>query len=89
MENDITIYDFNSFSETGKVCALWAYGTFITDQPLGYNLKILLYQINDFYVESFYNPKRNRIFMFRAFKSERLLEPYLEQIDISSLFNEK
>jgi len=50
--------------------------------PDDYGRKINLYHTGKFYVEVYYNPKANAIVKFRAFKSTRCLEPYLESIEI-------
>jgi hypothetical protein len=43
---------------------------------------ILLYQIEDFYIEVIYRKYRCFVSSIRCFRSTLLLEPYLEQIDI-------
>jgi hypothetical protein len=46
---------------------------------------ILLYQIEDFYVEVIYRKHRCYILSIRCFRSTILLEPYLQQVDIEPL----
>jgi hypothetical protein len=53
----------------------------------GENYTAALYQIEAFYVEVIYNNGENEIVKFRSFLSTVPLEPYLRQIDISSLVN--
>lgn len=47
--------------------------------------RILLYKLEDFFIEVFYDFKNNRIVIVRPFNSTDLLEPYLEKIDISDI----
>ena len=44
-----------------------------------------LYCIDDFFVELWYSPNSVGINQIRSFKDIRLLEPYLKNIDISSI----
>ena len=47
--------------------------------------KVLLYQLNDFYVEVYYNKLYNYITEFVAFDSTDKLDPYLERIQLPAL----
>ncbi|HEY0039138.1 MAG TPA: hypothetical protein VGB71_00675 [Flavisolibacter sp.] len=44
--------------------------------------KVLLYQLNDFYVEVYYNKLYNYISEFVAFDSADKLDPYLDRIQL-------
>ena len=44
--------------------------------------KILLFQLNDFYIEVYYNAKLNFISQLIPFRSTDYLEPYLQKISI-------
>jgi hypothetical protein len=44
---------------------------------------ILLYQLNNFYIEVYYHKKYNYISDFHAFEDTDQLEPYLRKIEIS------
>jgi len=57
-------------------------GNFLTNRVDDYGRKINLYHVGKFFVEVYYNSKANAIVKFRAFKSSRCLEPYLELIEI-------
>ena len=46
---------------------------------------ILLYKLKDFFIEVNYQFKQNEIDSIRAFTSLRLLEPYLDRIDITDI----
>lgn len=47
--------------------------------------RLLLYQIEGFYVELKYNPGINKIIGLRSFINVNQLEPYLEQIELPKL----
>jgi hypothetical protein len=48
--------------------------------------EVILYQVDGFYAELFYDKKAGGVFVIRAFSTTLLLDPYLENIDIQSLF---
>jgi hypothetical protein len=48
----------------------------------------MLYQVDAFYVEIFFTKFSKDAFWFRSFDSTKNLQPYLQQIDISSLFQD-
>lgn len=49
--------------------------------------QMTLYALADFYVEVSYIPDTTTVTMMRSFASDTLLQPYLEQIDITSLLS--
>ena len=49
--------------------------------------QMTLYAIADFYVEVSYVPGTNTVTMMRSFATDTLLQPYLEQIDITGLLS--
>jgi hypothetical protein len=50
--------------------------------------EILLFQLGCFYVEMFYGLEEEEIGYIRVFESTDLLQPYLDNIDISALINQ-
>ncbi|HEX8314923.1 MAG TPA: hypothetical protein VF610_00165 [Segetibacter sp.] len=44
--------------------------------------KVLLFQLNDFYIEVYYNAKLNFISQLIPFRSTDNLEPYLQKISL-------
>lgn len=58
MPSYIGLYDFNILSEHQKAEAVWEHGVFLGDRVEGI-LKILLHQINYFYVETEFSNKAN------------------------------
>lgn len=51
----------------------------------GFFCMIALFQVDDFYVEVFYNKKTNEVGRIKTFYSTDLLDPYLKYIDISEI----
>ena len=47
--------------------------------------KVLLFQLQGFYVEVYYCTKYNDITRFHAFEDRDLLAPYLEKISLEAL----
>ncbi len=82
MQNDITLYEFNSLTRNEKVEVLCECSVFLCERPDAV-FRIVLYQISNFYVEVKYDSTNNTIMEFQIFINTKLLEPYLKQIDIS------
>jgi hypothetical protein len=61
-------------------------GVHVASRP-GLFCSIALFQVENFYVEIFYNKKTNEVGRVKTFHDMELLEPYLKQIDISALLN--
>jgi len=76
----LNIYAFIAMTEAEKAGAVWG-GTYLGER-FENTTTIQLYGVGDFYVEVFYEPLINRITRFRPFKNDRLLEPYLKNINI-------
>ena len=84
MQSDLTLYEFNSFTKNEKVKALCNHGAYLSERTVE-TLRIVLYQLSSFYVEVKYDTESNKIVEFQVFINTIMLEPYLEQIDISNL----
>lgn len=76
----ITLYNFIAMNETEQANAVWN-GTYLGDR-FECDYVIQLYTVSTFYVEVFYDPKENKIIRFRPFKTNKLLDPYLNRIDL-------
>jgi hypothetical protein len=59
-------------------------GVHIADRP-GLFCSIALFQVDDFYVEIYYNKKTNEVGRVKTFYGTDLLDPYLKYIDISEI----
>lgn len=80
----MTLYEYLLLRPEEQASATWQHGAFIAVADKG-ALKVLLYQIDSFYVEVYYNCKLGRIEELRSFDSTDQLDPYLEAIDLSGL----
>jgi len=79
----MTLYQFLQLDEAEQAEAIWD-GSFIADRE-DEEHKILLYQIDGFYVEVFYHKEYNVIRKYRPFSSTDQLETYLNKINIQSI----
>jgi hypothetical protein len=59
-------------------------GVHVASRP-GFFCTIALFQVEDYYVEVFYNKKTKEVGRIKTFHGTDLLQPYLKQIDISGL----
>lgn len=80
----MTLSEFEQMDEAAQMEAVWG-GAFVAIRTDSEN-EILLYQVDSFYVEVYYNGEYNRIKKFRSFSSTDELIPYLEQIDLNEIF---
>ena len=81
----MTIYKFNRLDAVNKVDALIHHSVLI-DKRTDAGHRILLYQLDSFYVEVYYDIEYNKISKIKSFSSTSLLKAYLLKIDITSLF---
>lgn len=77
----MTLYQFNRLDEMEQAEAVWD-AVFVADRE-DEEHKILLYQIDSFYVEVFYHKEYNMIGRFRSFSSTEQLHPYLDKIKLN------
>ncbi len=81
----MTLYEFNALNELEQTEALKEHGVELSNRKEG-EYSVTLYQIDSFYVEV-YSHNFNR--RYRSFLSTDPLEPYMNTIDISGLFDEE
>ncbi|PVY38405.1 hypothetical protein C8E01_117105 [Pontibacter virosus] len=84
----MNLYEFNSIlSLNDRAQAVWDEGQFLSNRLDG-EYKVCLYYMGDFFAEVWVSScdSDSSICHVRAFKSRRLLEPYLSPIDLSTLF---
>ncbi len=82
MTYHIPITEFNGLTQDEKAWYLWHGATFLhVYEKEGY--RINLFFLNDFYIELWYHKAGNKVDTIKAFTSAELLEPFLENIDIS------
>jgi len=80
----MTLDEFNTLDEMEQAEAVWD-GVFVADRE-DEEHKILLYQIDSFYVEVFYHKQHNVLKKFSAFSSINQLDIYLDKIDLTGKF---
>lgn len=76
----MTIYEFAKLTEDKKATATWS-GTFLAHREQE-NIKYAIYAIEDFFVEITYEKIRNKILDFHPSKTNRLLDSYIEGINL-------
>lgn len=76
----MTLYEFNLLDEMEQAEILW--NAPCIDGREDAEHKILLYQVDRFYVEVYYHKEYNVIRKFMSFESTDQLEPYLQKIDL-------
>ncbi|HZH96201.1 MAG TPA: hypothetical protein VEY06_09965, partial [Flavisolibacter sp.] len=79
---------FSSLSKNAKKSVLLKSAPFIGERRWVI-FKVMLYQVNNFYTEVFFVPWSKKPLGFRSFYSTNKLQPYLKQIDVSSLMLER
>ena len=81
------MYQFNCMDEVRQIELLWSAGVLVGSRQEGF-YKILLYQIDSFYVEVFYQYFQGKMVKVVSFNDTDQLEPYLNSINIVSLLTE-
>lgn len=79
---DISAFRKLAFLE--KFLILWDEGKYLARFE-GHTQLANLFQIQDFFVEVYYNKKNDDILYIHPFEEEEQLDKYLDQIDISVL----
>lgn len=83
----MTLPHFTSLSKQQKQDIVLGSGLFVAERTDG-PFRIMLYQLNDFYVEVYFFKLYNKAALLRGFDDIHYLEPYLSTIDISGLLQE-
>ena len=78
---------FNTLPKKAQQELLLAEGTFLAERADG-PFRIMLYQLDNFYVEVHFFNLYNKVAFFSAFDTMDALEPYLENIDVSGMLQE-
>jgi len=77
----MTLNQFHELDEMEQVEALWEYGVQIADRDEG-EYKLILCQIDAFYVEVWYQKEYNVVRKYRASSSMDILGPYIDKLNI-------
>ena len=80
----MTLYDFEELDVQDQADSLCEHGVFLSERKNERYL-ILLYQIDGFYIEVYFNKDKGKIVRFRSFLSPDQLFPYLKKINIDAL----
>jgi hypothetical protein len=83
----MTLAQFNKLKIEEQQKAVLINGVFLgerKDPPL----RMMLYDMENFYVEVFFLSRYNKVAWFSGFQSTKKLEPYLQKIDVSSILQE-
>ena len=77
-------YAFNCLPRDERAALVWQRGRFLAiRQEMG--CSVALYHLGGFFAEVWYSPEDNQIALVHGFESRRLLEPYLEIINLEGL----
>jgi hypothetical protein len=79
----MTMHEYQALGETVRWHTLRREGCYIGKRQEN-GFQILMFQLGTFYVEIFYRKHRCHIERWRCLNSTLFLEPYLNQIDIST-----
>ena len=80
------LYDFFGHNHTQRAAMVWAQGKFLTIRVSG-EYSVCLYSMGEFFAEIWYRIVDNQVDFVRGFKSNALLEPYLELVDLSEILS--
>jgi hypothetical protein len=82
----MTLDEFTRLNEARQAQTLLERGSFLTNR-IYKSFSIILYQIDNFYVEVYHNLRFDVMQGMRCFEDDEALQPYLDSIDISCLVN--
>ena len=84
--NNVSISEFNSLTMDEKAWHLWHGACFLhVFEKDGY--RINLFYLSNYYIELWYSISENKVETIRAFRSVRLLEPFLSNINLDKLLS--
>ena len=83
----MTIEKFNQLPIEEQQSAVLNDGVFMAERK-DFPLRMMLYDMNSYYVEVFFLSRNNKAAWFNAFDSMEKLEPYLTSINISPVLEE-
>jgi hypothetical protein len=80
----MTIQQFTSLPKDIQRNVVKHYGVFLFGRS-GVGVNVILYQVEGFYVEIYFDEKMSECTRIRSFEDTRHLEPYLRMVDVSDL----
>jgi hypothetical protein len=82
----MTLFDFKSLEYDKQVELLYKEGVYVGKRKAS-SQTIILFQLYGFYVEVFYSKYRRLIHHINYAESTKILDPYLDQIDVEEVVN--
>jgi hypothetical protein len=83
----MTISDFSLLKLTEQLALLYSDGVYLSKRKAG-KMTVLLYQLQNVYVEIFYTSYRRVVHHISFSDSVDVLDPYLSSIPIGNFFSE-
>lgn len=80
----MNLYDFFGNDHAQRAILVGEHGKFLTIRVSG-EYSVCLYAMDNFFAEIWYRIADNQVDFVRGFKSNALLEPYLELVDLSQI----
>jgi hypothetical protein len=80
----MTFEQFRSLPKDMQRNVVKHYGVFLFGRT-GVGVNVMLYQVESFYVEIYFDEKMSEATRIRSFEDTRHLEPYLRMVDVSEL----
>lgn len=75
---------FRTMPDVDRAALAWKDGVLLCERTEAFH-KMLVYQMDDFYMEVTYHTHFNVVLKTYSFKDPRFLDPYLSSIDLSGL----
>jgi hypothetical protein len=82
----MTFINYNKLEELQQAEAAWNKGVLLAEREEDFH-KIMLYQLEDFYIEVTWHSHFNVILKVCSFNTTDHLDPYLEQIDLKEIYS--
>ena len=86
MDENFTLSQFNRLSTSEKYGLLEDHGIYLDTYRLEGPYKVALFALSAFYCEVWLNVKTDQLYKAEAFSSYKKLDPFLQEIDITSIY---
>ena len=80
----MTLHEFKLLNDLEKIELLYRNGVYVGKRRKE-NKTVLLYQLNSFYVELFYQKHRCVVSHLYCFSSMLRIDPYLDQVNVEAI----
>lgn len=80
----MTLQNFRALTQNKQNKKLLTEGVCVADRRTA-DVQALLFQIEGFYVEVFFNERGDEVLFSRSFEDTEELDPYLQHIDLSQV----